>query len=120
MAKDRAQIVYSPKQKAIRALLWVLLVFTTVVVIFPVLYVILGSFKENQELLLGGANIFPQKWIIQNYIDAWNQANFAVYTKNSLILSVGVMALSLIISSMAGYVFSRKSFLLKYIFRSVI
>ena len=110
MAKNRSQIVYSPKQKAIRALLWVLLVFTTVVVIFPVLYVILGSFKENQELLLGGSNIFPQKWITQNYVDAWEQANFAVYTKNSLFLSVGVMVISLIVSSMAGYVFSRKTF----------
>ena len=110
MAKKRAQIVYSPKQKVIRALLWLLLVCISVVVIFPVLYIILGSFKENQELLLGGSNIFPQKWIIQNYIDAWNQANFAVYTKNSLLLSAGVMIISLIVSSMAGYVFSRKTF----------
>ncbi|MBR1684686.1 MAG: carbohydrate ABC transporter permease [Clostridia bacterium] len=110
MAKNKAQIVYSPKQKAIRALLWLLLVCVSILVIFPVLYIILGSFKENQELLLGGSNIFPQKWITQNYIDAWNQANFAVYTKNSLLLSVGVMVISLVVASMAGYVFSRKHF----------
>ena len=110
MAKNRAQIVYSPQQKVIRALLWVLLVFISIIVIFPVLYIILGSFKENQELLVGGANIFPQTWITQNYVDAWNQANFAVYTKNSLFLSFGVMIISLIVSSMAGYVFSRKTF----------
>jgi len=110
MAKNQAQIVYSPSQKFIRALLWLLLVFISVLVIFPVLYIILGSFKQNQELLVGGSNIFPQVWITQNYVDAWNQANFAVYTKNSLLLSVGVMIISLIVSSMAGYVFSRKTF----------
>ena len=110
MAKNRAQIVYSPKQKAIRAILWVFLVIFSLLVIFPVLYIILGSFKENQELLLGGSNVLPSKWITQNYVDAWNQANFAVYTKNSLILSVGVMLISLFVSSMAGYVFSRKTF----------
>ncbi len=110
MAKNQSQIVYSPKQKVIRVLLWLLLVFVSFLVIFPVLYIILGSFKENQELLVGGSNIFPQQWIVQNYIDAWNQANFAVYTKNSLLLSVGVMAISLVVSSMAGYVFSRKTF----------
>ena len=110
MAKNQSQIVYSPKQKVIRVLLWLLLVFISFLVIFPVLYIILGSFKENQELLVGGSNIFPQQWIVQNYIDAWNQANFAVYTKNSLLLSVGVMAISLVVSSMAGYVFSRKTF----------
>ncbi len=110
MAKNKAQIVYSPSQKVMRFFLWLLLAIMAVVVVFPVLYIILGSFKANQELLLGGANIFPRNWIIQNYIDAWNQANFAVYTKNSLFLSVGVMVISLIIASMAGYVFSRKHF----------
>ena len=110
MAKNQAQIVYSPSQKFIRALLWLLLVFISVLVIFPVLYIILGSFKQDQELLVGGSNIFPQVWITQNYVDAWNQANFAVYTKNSLLLSVGVMIISLFVSSMAGYVFSRKTF----------
>jgi len=110
MAKNKAQIVYSPKQKVIRVLLWILLAAFALLVIFPVAYIILGSFKENQELLLGGSNIFPQKWIVQNYIDAWEQANFAVYTKNSLFLSIGVMLISLVVSSMAGYVFSRKHF----------
>ena len=110
MAKNRAQIVYSPKQKVGRVFLWLLLAVVAILVIFPVLYIVLGSFKENQELLLGGSNIFPAKWIVQNYIDAWNQANFAVYTKNSLFLSVGVMVISLVVSSMAGYVFSRKTF----------
>jgi len=110
MAKNKSQIVYSPKQKAIRALLWVLLAFVTFLVVFPVMYIVFGSFKANQELLIGGSNIFPQNWIIQNYIDAWNQANFAVYTKNSLFLSVGVMLISLFVASMAGYVFSRKTF----------
>lgn len=110
MAKNKAQIVYSPKQKVIRAILWVLLVLMSVLVIFPVLYIILGSFKANQELLVGGPNIFPSEWVTQNYVDAWNQANFAVYTKNSLFLSVGVMLISLVVSSMAGYVFSRKTF----------
>ncbi len=110
MAKNQARIVYSPQQKAIRAVLWVLLAFFAVLVIFPVVYIILGSFKDNAELLRGGSNIFPSAWVVQNYVDAWNQANFAVYTKNSILLSLGVMAGSLLVSTMAGYVFSRKSF----------
>lgn len=110
MAKNESRVVYSPKEKVIRAIIWCFLAFVAVLVIFPVVYVILGSFKENGELLVGGSNIFPKKWIIQNYIDAWNQANFAVYTRNSLVLSFGVMILSLINATMAGYVFSRKKF----------
>ncbi|MBQ8200682.1 MAG: carbohydrate ABC transporter permease [Clostridia bacterium] len=110
MAKNESRVVYSPREKAIRAILWVFLAFMALVTIFPVVYVVLGSFKENGELLVGGSNIFPKKWVIQNYIDAWSQANFAVYTRNSLFLSFGVMILSLINATMAGYVFSRKKF----------
>jgi multiple sugar transport system permease protein len=86
------------------------MVFFAVIVVFPVLYVIFGSFKVNAELLVGGSNIFPEKWILANYVEAWNQANFATYTINSLFLAVGVMVVSVINSTMAGYVFSRREF----------
>ena len=100
--------VRSTGTKVARVIIWILMAFLAVIVIFPVLYIIFGSFKENAELLRGGSNIFPSTWIIQNYIDAWNQANFAVYTGNSLFLATGVMVLSIINATMAGYVFSRK------------
>lgn len=102
--------VYSPGTKVARAIGWIFLTLLAVLVIFPVLYIIFGSFKSNSELLVGGSNIFPKVWSVSNYIQAWQQANFAVYTKNSLILALGVMILSLITSTMAGYVFSRTKF----------
>lgn len=102
--------VYSPGTKVARAIGWIFLTALAVMIIFPVLYIIFGSFKSNSELLVGGSNIFPTVWSVSNYIQAWQQANFAVYTKNSLILALGVMILSLITSTMAGYVFSRTKF----------
>ncbi|MBO6241676.1 MAG: carbohydrate ABC transporter permease [Butyrivibrio sp.] len=105
--------VVSTKGKIINTIVWILLLFLAVLTIFPVLYVVFGSFKENAELLVGGSNIFPKKWIIDNYISAWNQANFAVYTKNSIFLALGVMIVSLVNASMAGYVFSRSKFKVK-------
>lgn len=105
--------VLSTKGKIIHAIIWLLLAILAVLTIFPVLYVVFGSFKENAELLVGGSNIFPTKWVIENYISAWNQANFAVYTKNSIFLALGVMIVSLINASMAGYVFSRSRFKVK-------
>lgn len=78
--------------------------------LYPIIYVVLGSFKENQELLVGGTSIFPKHFVIDNYIQAWEQADFATYTGNSVYLAFGVMILSLLLSSMAGYVFSRRDF----------
>ena len=111
--------VRSTGTKIARVLIWVFLLFIAVITIFPVLYVVFGSFKENKELLVGGANIFPSVWVIQNYIDAWQQANFARYTMNSLYISLGVMVLSLINATMAGYVFSRRKSKFKSILYSI-
>lgn len=111
--------VRSTGTKIARALIWVFLLFIAVITIFPVLYVVFGSFKENKELLVGGANIFPSMWVVQNYVDAWKQANFARYTMNSLYISLGVMVLSLINATMAGYVFSRRKSKFKSILYSI-
>ena len=105
---QKSHEVRSTGEQIARVVIWILLALLAIVVIFPVLYIIFGSFKENAELLKGGSNIFPSVWVIQNYIDAWNQANFAVYTGNSLFLAIGVMVISILNATMAGYVFSRK------------
>lgn len=110
---ENTHAVYSTPTKIGRALIWIFITFLCVLMLFPVLYIVFGSFKSNQALLVGGPNIFPKQWVIQNYIDAWNQANFARYTFNSVFLAIGVMLLSLVTSMMTGYVFSRKDFPLK-------
>lgn len=93
--------------------IYVFLIFVAALTLYPVLYVVFGSFKDNQELLLGGLNIIPSKFITANYTKAWKMGNFAIYTMNSIYLSLGVMILVLLNSSMAGYCFARKNFFLK-------
>lgn len=108
MEKSRA--VMSGKQKSVMFVIWVLMVILAIITIFPVVYIVLGSFKSNVELLVGGSNIFPSEWHFENYVQAWTGAKFATYTWNSVVISVGVMLISLFISTMAGYVFSRSHF----------
>ena len=55
MAKNQSKIVYSPKQKVIRAILWILLAFFAFLVIFPVLYIVLGL-----GALIGGGELFVE------------------------------------------------------------
>ena len=89
------------------------LAFFAAVMLYPVVYITLGSFKENQELLLGGASLLPRKFVFSNYTQAWETANFSVYTINSIFLGIGTMVLSVISCTMAGYVFARKNFRFK-------
>ncbi|MEY8357257.1 carbohydrate ABC transporter permease [Lachnospiraceae bacterium 54-53] len=114
MAKERTgHSVESKKTKIINGIIFLLLLILAVLTVYPVVYIPFGSFKTNSELVSGGINLLPKKFIPDNYIQAWEMANFSRYTINSVIISLGVMLLSLTVSSMAGYVFSRKEFRLK-------
>lgn len=92
-------------QIAIYFFLLVLAVFT----LFPVLYAVLGAFKTNAEVTLGGT-IIPRTWIFSNFPEAWNNANFARYTLNTLYTCVFTTIGSIIVASMSGFVVARKTF----------
>lgn len=114
MAKERSvHSVESNKTKIVNGIIFVLMLILAVLTVYPVVYIAFGSFKTNSELVSGGLNLLPEKFSLDNYKQAWEMANFSRYTLNSLIISFGVMFLSLVVSSMAGYVFSRKEFRFK-------
>lgn len=108
MEKNRA--VYSKQSKFTRFLLVVFMALVAFLTLYPLIYIVLGSFKENAELLRGGTKLLPERFVLDNYKDAWRKANFARYTLNSVLISSGVMLVTLVSTSMAGYVFARKNF----------
>jgi ABC-type glycerol-3-phosphate transport system permease component len=88
---------------------WLFVAVMVVFTLYPVLYTILGSFKTNAELTRGGS-ILPGEWQFGNYVTAFVKADFTAYTLNSVIVSISSMALAVGTSSMAGFVFARRSF----------
>lgn len=91
-------------------IVYTFLILLTVFTIYPILYVVFGAFKTNQELVLGGTSLLPKQFSFNNFIEAWNLANFGRYTLNSVFLSTMVMVGVLIVSSMTGYCFARRDF----------
>lgn len=115
MAKEKtvrgsSGAVVSTSGRVARGLLFVFMLIVGLLTLYPVLYVLFGSFKENAELLVGGINLFPKVWSVDNFVEAWQQADFSTYTMNSVMIAVGVMLLSLFVTSMAGYVLDRRKF----------
>ena len=80
-----------------------------IISIFPVLYTILGSFKGNMELLTSNS-LFPKKFVLDNYVQAWNMANFEKYTMNSVVMSGSIVIGTIFTTTIAGYVFERGKF----------
>lgn len=84
----------------------VMLCFT----LFPVIYAFLASFKGNIELFTGSANLLPEKWRFENYVEAWKRARFAQYTMNSVVYATATTILSIFHAAMVGYVWARGRF----------
>lgn len=98
------------KQKLVSNLLvFGVLSVVFVIAIFPVVYTILGSFKGNLELLTSNS-LFPKKFVLDNYVQAWNMANFEKYTLNSIFMSGTIVLGSIFSTTIAGYVFERGVF----------
>lgn len=101
--------------------IYLFLIIVTIIALFPILYIILASFKTNLEIMSGGVNLFPKVWQFQNYSRAWKFANFQRYTFNSLYLAFFIVIGCILTASTAGYVFSRgKTKLTKYIYYMVL
>ncbi len=99
------------KKYSVGIIIAYILVFAlAALIIFPVFYTIMASFKSNQELLTAGTDILPREWVFDNYIDAWTLANFDTYLFNSIIMAACIVTGVIINCTIGGYVFSRGEF----------
>lgn len=93
-----------------KIILYAFLLLVTFITLLPVIYSFCASFKSNQELLTSGASLLPKKWVFDNYVQAWQLADFKTYTWNSIYMTffsvIGVVASS----AMGGYAFARGEF----------
>lgn len=92
---------------AAKALIYLALIVVAFFAVFPVLYILAGSFKTNKEILVGGTALFPKEWQWSNYTQAWTIANFGQLTANSLLYALVIVVGCIITSITAGYVFAR-------------
>ncbi len=92
--------------------LWAFLIAVLVFTMFPIIAAFLGSFKTETELAVG-ATFFPKQWNFDNYIKAWNEANFGLFTWNSIYMSFFSTLGTVLVASMAAYAVDRREFIVK-------
>lgn len=96
--------------KAGKAVLYVVLAAVAFVWIYPFLWMVSASFKTQNEFFASGLKLLPESFQMDNFIRAWNNANFGVYFKNSIIVTVSVVVIVLVATSLAGYALGRYNF----------
>ncbi|MCF4121363.1 carbohydrate ABC transporter permease [Antribacter sp. KLBMP9083] len=74
-----------------------------VVEIYPLVWLLLGSFKTQNEFLSEPSWALPSQLNFGNYIEAWTQGNLAIYVRNSLLAVVPSLALIIALGVAAAF-----------------
>ena len=89
----------------VKVLRYLLMAFVLVISLYPILWVLLNSFKQTP----GGLGL-PEKWVFDGYITIFTKLNIGQYFLNSLIVTVISTVISVFAVSLAAYVSARISF----------
>lgn len=97
------------KQRAARWALAVPMMLLAIATIYPMLYALNISMKTRKDYVLDRLGV-AQTFNLQNFIDAWTDADMGRYFVNTIIATVFSVALILFLSSMCGYALSHLTF----------
>ena len=80
-----------------------------IIFLFPLYWIVINSFKNEAEIFATNPTIWPINFTFKNYIDQFNQGEYSLVLgfKNSLIVAIPTMCLSLLISVPAAYGLAR-------------
>ena len=96
--RSRGRIV----RKVRRIPLYVLVTVLLVVMVYPLLWILLGSFKTQDEFLNNPTWALPHDFLnVANYTQAWS--SIALYLRNSVVAVFPALALVILLGTAAGY-----------------
>ncbi len=96
------------RSRTLTILTYLLLILGALLSLVPFVWMISTSLKTIGEAL--GASFFPSELHFENYIEAWDRANFSQYFLNSIKITAISLAGSVSISILAAYGFARIKF----------
>src|SRR6478735_8011242 len=87
----------------------VIVALLALVWLFPLLWALINSFREYEYTQANGYLSFGG-WTTSNYEEAWSIGNFGLHLKNSLLVTIPAVILTLWLSSMVAFVLARFSY----------
>ncbi len=85
-------------------------VLITLVMLFPIYWMIISSFKTSTELLQTVPTLWPANFVWENYPNVLNRAPFFRYLLNTLVTTFFIMLGQLVMGILAAYGFSKGEF----------
>ena len=98
------------KSKLLQIPILFIFICLAVVMLLPIVWMLLSSFKPDNEIIKYPPTLFPTAYTLKNFIKCTQRIDIWVYLKNSFIYSFGATIPSLLVNTMAGYAFARYNF----------
>jgi N-acetylglucosamine transport system permease protein len=95
--------------KAVTGSSHAILIIWSILVILPLIWVLISSFKTSSEIFASPFAL-PQRWSFDNYVNAWTTAGIGSFFFNSVIVVIGALILTMLFGSMSAYVLARFDF----------
>lgn len=94
----------------LNTLKWLILIFFLFVALYPLIWLLLASFKTNNLELQQNPFGFPEKWMFVNYYTAIVKAKLPALFIHSIIVAFSAVFVNLLVASMTSFVISREEF----------
>lgn len=101
------KIPFKKKISIKKTILVVTLIIVAVIQLYPLIWLILVSFKDNAEIFGGNVLGLPEVWKISNYTSALTSGNVGVYFLNSVIVTTATIIISSILIATSSYAIAR-------------
>ena len=96
----------SAKDKVFLVLKYIVLGIFTILCLYPLLWLVLSSFKTNTELYANPWGL-PEQFRLDNYVQAITEGHILQYFGNSVIIAVSAVLVAVVLSSMVSYAITR-------------
>jgi ABC-type glycerol-3-phosphate transport system permease component len=107
MAKNRDEATGAVQSKFARVTGYIVLIAVALVLMAPIFFMIVTSFKPEEEYFTFPVNVFPSEWMFSNYVDIFAITPFGRIAAQTAGLAMVVVVLNVLVSSMVGFAFAR-------------
>lgn len=101
------------KKRVTKTVYHLFVILFGMLMIYPVLWMISGSFKDNAEILRGSLGLIPKELKLTNYATGWSGfggITFTTFFKNSIVITSIATLGTVISSALVAYALSRVHF----------
>lgn len=93
-----------------RVFLYILLFFVAALTAAPFVWLVLTALKGSEDVFAFPPEIIPVELHFSNFVETWQMVPFGSYVLNSTIVAVGMVAMNVLLASLAAYPLARMEF----------